>query len=113
MRTARASGLDLGGDFVQVPQHGPGVAMGQNPSGSDAALGTDGAEDVGRLGPLIARRDGAGSSSRPAPCDRVLLADAGFVLPPDFYGRAKFQPVLDVRHSGGKVVLKAVTASGF
>ena len=38
---------DLGRDFIEMPLHGLGVAAGQNEGRPDAALGTDGAEDIG------------------------------------------------------------------
>ena len=38
---------DLGRDFIQMPLHGLGVAVGQNEGRPDAALGTDGAKDIG------------------------------------------------------------------
>ena len=37
----------LGRDFIEVPLHGLGVAAGQNQGRTDAALGTNGAEDIG------------------------------------------------------------------
>ncbi len=37
----------LGRDFIQMPLHGLGVAAGQNEGRADAALGTDGGEDIG------------------------------------------------------------------
>lgn len=58
--------------------------MRQNQSGADAAFWTDGAEDIGRLGALVAGRCGTRSPFRPASGDLVLLADASFVLEPDF-----------------------------
>jgi len=66
-----------------MPLHRLGVATGQDQSGTDTARGTDGAEDVGRLGALVMRRAWPGSALGPAPGDLVLLANPGFVLEPD------------------------------
>ncbi len=41
-----STGCHLGRDFIEVPLHGLGVAARQNESRADAALGTDGAEDI-------------------------------------------------------------------
>lgn len=79
------AGRYLGGDFLQVPLHGLGIAAGQDEGGTDASLGTDGAEDVDRLGALVLERDGTRAASSPASRDLVLLSDPGFVLPPDLY----------------------------
>jgi hypothetical protein len=37
----------LGRDFLEMALHGLGVAARQNESRTDAALGTDGAKDIG------------------------------------------------------------------
>ena len=37
----------LGRDFIEMPLHGLGVAAGQHEARADAAIGTDGAEDIG------------------------------------------------------------------
>ena len=103
----------LGGDFVQVPLHGLGVAAGQDEGGADPALGTDGAENVGRFGALIVRRPRPTAAPGPAPRDLVLLADAGFVLPPDFYLGVCRQPGSDRLQFGGEAFLKSSTANSF
>ena len=79
------AGAHPGGDFLQIPLHGLGVAAGQDKGVANAALGTGGAEDIGRLGALIMGRAGAGSAPRPASGDLVLLSDPRFVLPPKLY----------------------------
>ena len=60
--------------------HGLGVAARQDEGRPDAALRTDGAEDVGRLGALIMGGAGTGAALGPAPRDLVLLPDPRFVL---------------------------------
>jgi hypothetical protein len=87
----------LGRDLLQMPLHGLGVAAGQDEAGADAARRADGAEDVDRLGALIAGRTRPGSPLRPAACDLVLLADPGLVLKPKLYLGAGRQPGPDRR----------------
>ena len=96
-----------------MPLHGLGVAAGEHECGTDAALGADGAEDVGRFGALVMRRPGASPSARPAPGDLVLLADTRFVLPPDFYLRAVGQALAEFRQCGGELFLKSSIAKSF
>ena len=48
-----------------------------------------------------------GSAPRPAPSDLVLLADTGFVLPPDFYLGAGGQAPAGLRHQLGEFFLKS------
>jgi hypothetical protein len=47
------SGADLGRDFIEMELHGFAVAGWQYQRGSRHKLGTDRAEQVGRLGALI------------------------------------------------------------
>jgi hypothetical protein len=71
-------------DFSEVEVEGVGVGVRQDQGGTGAALGTGGAEDVG---PVIAPVAGCTRSRallRPNPGQRALLADASFVLEPDF-----------------------------
>ena len=74
----------LGRDFVEMPLHGLGVASGQDEAGADATLRADGAEDVGRFRALVLGRRRSAAAWRPAPGELGLLADPGFILPPDF-----------------------------
>ena len=96
-----------------MPLHGLGIAARQDEGGADAAFGTDGAEDIGRLGALIERRPGPGSAPRPAPGNLVFLADPGFVLPPQFYVGIGWEHGADRRQRGPEVFLKSSTASSF
>src|SRR5690606_41640628 len=100
-------------DFVQMPLHRRGVALGQDEACSLAFGGTDGAADVGCLGALVLGSAGPGAAPRPAPGDLVLLADAGFVLPPDLYWCACWQARLERRQLFGAVFLKASSANSF
>src|SRR5512134_1050098 len=103
----------LGCDFVQMPLHGLGVAAGEDEGGADAAIGTDGAEDVSRLGALIVRRRGAGTLLGPAAGDLVLLSDPGFILPPQFYVGSGRQGGPHLCQRGGKAFLKSSMALPF
>lgn len=73
------------GDFREVQVHRLGIAGRQDQSRALALFRADGAEDIGRCGSLIARRAGASAALRPTAGDLVLLADARFILEPDFY----------------------------
>lgn len=105
------SGGDHGTDLGQLQGHGGGVADGQDEGGPLAVLWTDGAEDVGRGGALIARCGRPAASRRPASGDAVLLADPGLVGEPEFY-RVAVDALLarNTRQRGGEVFLKASTA---
>lgn len=107
------AGPHLGSDLFQVPLHGLGVAAGQDEGSADAALGTDGAEDVGRLGALVMGRAGSGAALRPTAGDLVLLADPGFVLEPDFYVGVRREPGADRLQQGGEAFLKSSMANSF
>ena len=107
------AGCDLGGDLLEVPLHGPGVAARQHQGGAGAACRADGAEDVDRLGALVVRGAGPGAAASPAPGDLVLLADPGLVLEPDLYGRARWELAADLRQRGREVFLNASIAGPF
>ena len=70
-------------DLRKMQVHGLGIDGGQNEGRAHAAVGTDGAEQIDRAVPLIAWRRRPGPSPRPEAGQRALLADPGFVLPPD------------------------------
>ena len=105
------AGSDGPGDFVQVQRHRLGVAERQDEASPFSLGRADGPEQIGRLGPLVVRRHGPGSASCPAPGDFVLLAYAGFILPPDFYGFACRLKGGDLVQAGGEVFLNASSAS--
>jgi hypothetical protein len=77
---------DLRGDLGEVEVHRLSVASGHDERGALAVLGTNRAEDIGRVGSLVFRRARARSALGPATRDLVLLAEARFVCEPDFYG---------------------------
>ena len=71
------------------------------------------APDIGPFGALAAGRPRARATSGPSACELILLADAGFILPPQLYLDAFREPRPDLRQFGGEVFLKASTASSF
>jgi hypothetical protein len=75
----------LGRYFIEMPLHGLGVATGQDEARADAACGTYSAENISRLRALILGSRGPAAAFCPAPRELGLLADPGFILPPDFY----------------------------
>ncbi len=103
----------LGRDLLEMPLHGLGVTAGQDEAGTDATGGTDGAEDICRLGALVLGRRGTGSAFRPASGELGLLIDPGFILEPDLYLGVVRKPGTDRRQLGGEVFLKSSTANSF
>ena len=102
---------DLGQDFKKMLVHGGSVTAGHDDAGNCALGRTDGAEQIGRGGPLILRCAWAGAPFGPTPCNSIFLSHSGFVLPPDFYGRATFELGFDLRQLGGEVFLNVGMAS--
>ena len=101
-------------DFGEMERHGLGIAKRQNQPCTLAKLGANCPEDIGRLRPLILRRRGPRSALGPAPRNLVLLADAGFVLEPDLYGRALREGGADRCQLGSEApFLKASRACSF
>src|SRR4051812_50138711 len=72
-------------DLLQMKGHRLGRAAGQDEPGGLALSGTDRTEDVGRLGPLIARGRGTGPAWGPAAGGLVLLPHPSLVAEPDLY----------------------------
>ena len=102
---ARRDGL---GDLREMQVHRLGIAGWHNQGRALALLGADGAEDVGGSGALIAGCARTGAALGPAARDLVLLADARFVLEPDFYGFDVDRPFTrDFIQARGKVFLKS------
>src|ERR1017187_6575142 len=93
----------------KMERHGFGIAEWQHQPRALAKFGTDRAEDVGRFRPLVLRGRWPCPASGPAPRDLVFLADAGFVLEPDFYRCAVREGSFDLCQCGGKApFLKAM-----
>jgi len=79
------TGRDDLGDLREVQVHRFGVAGRQDQGRALALLWADGAEDVGRGGPLITGSAGAGAALCPSAGDLVLLADTSLICEPDLY----------------------------
>ena len=83
------SGRDLGGDPIEMPLHATGIAAGQDQGGADTAFRAHGPKDAGGAGALILgcyrTCSSPGPASRAPSCHLVLLADPGFILPPQLY----------------------------
>jgi len=79
------TGRDDRGDLGEVQVHRLGVAGRQDQCRALALLWADGAEDVGRGGPLITGSAGAGATLCPSAGDLVLLADTSLICEPDLY----------------------------
>src|SRR5260370_42288431 len=90
--------------------HGGGVAGREDEAGPGSSRRADGAEDVGRARPLIARCRGSGPAPRPAPGDLVLLTDPGLVLEPDLYRLARRVALGALVEAGGEGFLDAALA---
>jgi len=90
-------------NFRQVQVHRLGVGAGQDEGGGGAAGGADRAKDVGPFVTLIARRARTRSPLGPDAGQRALLADARFVLEPDFDGLS-FGVIRDGLRGGGAEV---------
>ena len=76
---------DFGGNLGQMQVHRLGVAGRQDEGCSFSFRGTDGPEDVGRGGALVAWGCRSRAPPGPSPGDLVLLADAGLIGEPDLY----------------------------
>lgn len=99
------------GDLRQVQGHGGGVAERQDEAGSGPLGRADGAEEIGRTGPLIVRGRGARPAPRPSPGDLVLPTDPGLVLEPDLYRLAGRIASGDLVQLGREVFLNVSIAS--
>src|SRR5690348_18236338 len=84
--------------------HGLAVADRQHKRCTDAVLGTDRAEQIGRLRALIVRRARTHALLGPTIGELVLLPHPHLVLEPHFYGCAGREPLTDLRHMGRKVL---------
>ena len=75
---------DRPGDLVEMGLHGVGVGEGHGERRADTACRADRPEQIGALVALIGGLARPGSAPGPLPDQAVLLADAGFVLEPEF-----------------------------
>ena len=73
--------------LFKMQLHGLGVGLRQGECSTCAASGTNSPENIGVGIALVGGLAWPCSASCPLPHDAVFLADAGFVLEPDFYRR--------------------------
>ena len=71
-------------DGVEMQPHDLGIGFGRDDGCSNGAAWASGSEEIGPTVALIPRRAWAGSAFGPDAGQGALLADAGFVLEPDF-----------------------------
>jgi hypothetical protein len=100
---------DVARDFVEVELHHVGVGVRQGEGRSDAAGGTDRAEQIGVVVALVGGLPWPRSAPGPLPDLAVLLADAGLVLKPDFDRRRLRQAFEVSLQRARKVFLNAST----
>jgi len=103
----------LATDLGKMQLHRLTVAMGHDEPGTLAFCGAYGTEDPGRGSAQIAGRDGPGSTFCPAPGELGLLANPGFVLPPNFYTRSFGEAFANLRQTGGELFLKTAISARF
>ena len=77
-------GCNMTGDFFEMKLHGFSVSIGQGKTSAFALGRTDGSEEIGIGVALVSGLSWSCTASGPLPDDAVLLANAGFILEPDF-----------------------------
>lgn len=107
------TGRHVEGDLFQMHAHRFTVAAGHDDAGGLAFSRTDRTKDPGRGSSLITRSRGTCAALGPAPGELGLLADPGFVLPPQLYGRSFREAFADLRQTGGEAFLKMAMSSSF
>ena len=107
------TGRHVEGDLFEMHAHRLAVAAGHDDTGSLALGRTDRTKDPHRGSPLIARSRGTRAALGPAPGELGLLADPGFILPPQLYGRSFGEAFADLRQTGGEAFLKMAMSSSF
>jgi len=98
---------DVARDLVEVELHHLGVGQGERRP--DPACGADRAEQIGVVIALVSGLPRSRPAPGPLPNLAVLLADASFVLKPDFDWRRFRQPLEMSLQRAGEVFLNAST----
>jgi hypothetical protein len=106
------TGGDAAGDFREVGVHRLGVDGRQDQPCRGATCGADGPEDVGPLVAGIAGCAGSGAAPGPDAGERALLANARFILKPEFERPAPRGLGDRRRYRFGEVFLNAACAPG-
>ena len=83
--------FDMARDFVEMELHHFGVDVGERQRRALALRRTDCAKEISVCVALTGGLTRTRSTPRPLSHEAVLLADAGFVLEPDFDGRSRGQ----------------------
>src|SRR4029077_12940537 len=91
--------------------HGLAVARGQDEPCTFSFCRTDCTENIGRRGPLVARRRWPGPAFRPSARDLVLLPDPSFILEPNLYRLARSLFCGCLLHDRREFFLNAAAAS--
>ena len=106
-----SAGCDTTTDLSQVFVHRLDVHFRHHHGGAGGAVGADCTEQVCPVVTAIARRSRAGTSFRPDPRQRALLADTGFIGEPDLK-RLVLRHRDGRLHALGELFLKSSCASG-
>ena len=107
------AGRDAARDFIDMRLHGVGVDPWRGDSRALAERRTDRAEGIGVFVTLIGGLARTRALARPLANDAVLLADAGFVLEPQFDRRVLGYVFQMNAQRVREVFLKASMISGF
>jgi hypothetical protein len=99
-------------DVGQVQRNRSGIEARQDERGCGAAGRAYGAQNIGPVAPLVARRARPGAPLRPYPGQGALLADPRLVLEPDLDRLAARLLRQNLDYLVGEVFLKAAWASG-
>src|ERR1700726_2442716 len=105
------TGCHLGADLLQMLVHGLGIDGGHDDGGTDAAGRADRAEQMHGVMPIVAHHQRPRANRCPDIGVSSLLADPGFILEPNLYGRAGDRRGERVPHQAVEVFLKASCAS--
>jgi len=110
---------DLGADFLEMFVHGLGAGVGRDHGGAHAAVGAEGAEDLGGDAPDVARHRRTEADRGPDVGAAAVPARASSLgsspragLEPDFHRARGGRPTERRVDQGGEVFLKAAPASG-
>ena len=107
------AGCHVERDLFEMHAHRLAVAAGHDDACSLAFSRADRTKDPCRGTPLITRSRGARAALGPAPGELGLLADPGFVLPPQLYGCSFGEVFADLRQTGAELFLKMAMSSLF
>src|SRR3954453_13106774 len=99
-------------DLIEVMLHRLRVGARHDDGRPGAAFGTDRAKQIGRFGAQVGECPWPGTAPCPAPGARVFLAQAHFVLKPDFYRRLGGELCRDLADTLDKLFLNSSIRAG-